>query len=110
MALAKQALLIIILWCSLRAFQVSFSTGTLIAGFSIGYLFLIISPTPAGLGFVEGALALSLSSMYIPFSQAAIVTLAYRGFTFWIPLLVGLISFRSLDRMEGGRPYTESSV
>jgi glycosyltransferase 2 family protein len=110
LALVKQALLITILWCCLRAFQVSFSTGTLIAGFSIGYLFLIISPTPAGLGFVEGALALALSSMYIPFSQAAIVTLAYRGFTFWIPLLVGMISFRALERLKDNHPYRESSV
>lgn len=110
LALIKQGLLITILWCSLRAFQVSFSTGTLIAGFSIGYLFLIVSPTPAGLGFVEGALALALRSMYVPFSQAAIVTLAYRGFTFWLPLLVGMISFRALERTKNGQPYKESSV
>jgi hypothetical protein len=30
---------------------------------------------------------LALTSMYIPFNAAAIVTLAYRGFTFSIPLL-----------------------
>jgi glycosyltransferase 2 family protein len=107
LALLKQVLLITILWCSLRAFQVSFSSGTLIAGFAIGYLFLIVSPTPAGLGFVEGALALALSSMFVPFSQAAVVTLAYRGFTFWIPLLVGMISFRALDRMKEAQPYSE---
>jgi glycosyltransferase 2 family protein len=110
LALLKQALLVTILWSSLRAFQVSFSTGTLIAGFSIGYLFLIVSPTPAGLGFVEGALALALSSMYIPFSQAAVVTLAYRGFTFWIPLLVGMVAFRALERMKDIPPYRESSA
>jgi glycosyltransferase 2 family protein len=109
LALVKQALLITILWCSLRAFQVSFSPGTLIAGFSIGYLFLIVSPTPAGLGFVEGALSLALSSMYIPFSEAAIVTLAYRGFTFWIPLFAGMISFRALERLKDDQPYGESS-
>jgi glycosyltransferase 2 family protein len=107
LALLKQILLITILWCSLRAFQVSFSSGTLIAGFAIGYLFLIVSPTPAGLGFVEGALALALSSMFVPFSQAAIVTLAYRGFTFWIPLLVGMISFRALENMKDNPPYSE---
>jgi glycosyltransferase 2 family protein len=107
LALLKQILLIAILWCSLRAFQVSFSSGTLIASFAVGYLFLIVSPTPAGLGFVEGALALALTSMFVPFSQAAIVTLAYRGFTFWIPLLVGMISFRALDRMEEAQHYSE---
>jgi glycosyltransferase 2 family protein len=52
-------------------------------------------------------LALALSSMFVPFSQAAIVTLAYRGFTFWIPLLVGMISFRALDNMKDNPPYSE---
>jgi uncharacterized protein (TIRG00374 family) len=97
LALLKQAMLIGILWCSFMIFRVPFSAGTLIAGFSIGYLFMIITPTPAGLGFVEGALTLALTSMYIPFSAAAIVTLAYRGFTFWIPLMVGMVSFRLLE-------------
>jgi glycosyltransferase 2 family protein len=100
LALLKQAMLIGILWCSFMIFQVPYSAGTLIAGFSIGYLFMIVTPTPAGLGFVEGALTLALTSMYIPFSAAAIVTLAYRGFTFWIPLLVGMVAFRILEGMN----------
>jgi hypothetical protein len=70
----------------------------LVAGFSIGYLFLIVSPTPAGLGIVEGALTITLSSMYIPLEAAAVITLVYRGFTFWVPLLVGMIAFRMLGR------------
>ena len=71
------------------------------------YLYcMIITPTPAGLGFVEGALTLALTSMYIPFSAAAIVTLAYRGFTFWIPLLVGMVAFRMLD----GKSHVEQRI
>jgi uncharacterized protein (TIRG00374 family) len=104
LALLKQAMLIGILWCSFMIFRVPFSAGTLIAGFSIGYLFMIITPTPAGLGFVEGALTLALSSMYIPFSVAAIVTLAYRGFTFWLPLLVGMVSLRMLEGKKSVQP------
>lgn len=107
LALLKQAVLIGILWCSFMIFQVPYSTGTLIAGFSIGYLLTIITPTPAGLGFVEGALTLALSSMYIPFSAAAIVTLAYRGFTFWIPLFIGMVSFRMLENMNTVNPVFE---
>ena len=44
--------------------------------------------------------------MYIPFSAAAIVTLAYRGFTFWIPLLVGMVAFRMLD----GKSHVEQRI
>jgi hypothetical protein len=76
------------------AFQIPISIGTVIAGFSIAFLFLIVSPTPSGLGFVEGALTLALSSMYIPLGTAVVLTVAYRAFTFWLPLVIGLVAFR----------------
>jgi hypothetical protein len=96
LALTKFGFLISILLVSFLAFKVNVSLGTLIAGFSIAYLFLIISPTPSGLGIVEGVLTLFLTSMYIPLGAAAVVTLAYRGFTFWLPLVIGMVSFRWL--------------
>lgn len=98
LALAKQGLMLLVFLCNFLAFKVAISTGTLIAGYSIGYLFVIVSPTPAGLGVVEGMLALTLRSMYVPMGAAAVVTLGYRSFTFWIPFLFGLISFRWLER------------
>ena len=110
LALLKQAMLMSVLWSTLRMFQVPFSSGTLIAGYSVGYLFTIITPTPAGLGVVEGALTLALTSMYIPFSTAAIVTLAYRGFTFWFPLLVGMVSLRTLDGKQSVQPAYQGRV
>lgn len=97
LGILNKALLILILFLMFKAFSVPLSLGTLIAGFSISYLFLIVSPTPAGLGFVEGALTLALSSMYIPLGAAAIVALAYRGITFWLPLAIGGLSLRLLE-------------
>ncbi len=93
LALSNKALLISILFLVFLAFQQPFSVGTLIAGFSIGYLFLIVSPTPAGIGFVEGAMTLGLNSLRIPLAAAAVITLAYRGITFWLPLGYGMLSF-----------------
>jgi len=80
------------------AFKVPFSAGTVIGGFAISYLFLIVSPTPAGIGIVEGIMPLALSSLHVPWSQAVIITLAYRGITFWVPLGVGGIAFQILNR------------
>jgi len=94
LALTSKLLLICILLLIFLSFDVSFSIGTIIAGFSIGYLFFVVSPTPSGLGIVEGALTLGLVSLYVPLNQAAAVTLAYRGVTFWVPLIIGLVSFR----------------
>ena len=96
-ALINKALLLAIFTLVFLAFNVPVSIGTIIAGFSIGYLFMIVSPTPAGIGIVEGSLTLALTSMYVPFGLAAIITLAYRGITFWLPLAVGIISLRWLD-------------
>ncbi len=100
LSLTNKALLILILFLVFMAFKVPFSVGTLIAGFSIGYLFLIVSPTPAGIGFVEGALTLGLNSLNVSLGNATIVALAYRGITFWVPLLFGMLAFRWLGRAE----------
>jgi len=97
LALTNKALLITIFFLVFRAFQVPLSIGTLIAGFSIGYLFWIVSPTPAGVGLVEGALTIVLSSLYIPLSAATVVALAFRGITFWIPLAFGGFALRLLE-------------
>ena len=80
------------------AFQVPFSAGTIIGGFAISYLFLIVSPTPSGVGIVEGIMPLALSSLRVPWSEAVIITLAYRGITFWLPLAFGAVAFRMLER------------
>ena len=99
-ALINKSLLITILLCVFLAFKVPVSAGTIIAGFSLGYLFLIVSPTPAGIGVVEGFLPVALSSMYVPLSAATVITLAYRGITFWIPLFFGILAFRWTNRAD----------
>ena len=95
-ALLNKALLISILICSFLSFDVTFSAGTIIAGWAIGYLFLIVSPTPNGIGVVEGLMPLTLSSLRVPYEAAVVVTLAYRAVTFWVLLAVGAWVFRYL--------------
>jgi hypothetical protein len=94
--LLNKALLMGILICSFLAFDVPFSAGTIVGGFSIGYLFLVVSPTPSGIGVVEGVMALALASLRVVWSQAVIITLVYRAITFWVPLGVGALAFRKL--------------
>jgi uncharacterized protein (TIRG00374 family) len=99
-ALANKTLLLGVLASSFLAFKVPFTPGTIIGGFAISYLFLIVSPTPSGIGIVEGIMPLTLSSLRVEWSQAVIVTLAYRGITFWFPLGVGALAFRSLNKAK----------
>jgi uncharacterized protein (TIRG00374 family) len=99
LAFTNKASQLVILALVFLAFKIPISIGTIIACFSISSLFVIISPTPAGLGVVEGALTLALTSMYISLEDAAVITLSYRGITFWTPLLFGMISLRALEKV-----------
>ncbi len=98
LALNGKTIQTLILMLTFLAFEVQFSLGTIVAGFASAYLFLIVSPTPYGIGFVETFLPLALTSLRVPWEQAVIVTLTYRGITFWIPLMLGGASFRLLQR------------
>jgi uncharacterized protein (TIRG00374 family) len=96
--LNNKALLICVLALTFLAFETPFTVGTIVGGFSIGYLFMIVSPTPAGLGIMEGMLTVALNTLRVKLGAAALITLTYRAVTFWFPLALGAIAFRLLDR------------
>ncbi|MEP7357323.1 MAG: lysylphosphatidylglycerol synthase transmembrane domain-containing protein [Anaerolineales bacterium] len=97
LSLLGKAWLIGILGLTCQAFNVPFDAGTIVAGFSIGFLFTIVSPTPSGIGVVEGAMTVALTSLGVPIGAATVVTLAYRGLTFWLPFAYGFIALRVLE-------------
>jgi uncharacterized protein (TIRG00374 family) len=109
-SLVARTLHLAILALSFLAFQVPVTAGTLIAGYSIGFLFVIVSPTPAGLGVVEGVMTLALTSLRVPLGAATVVTLTFRALTFWLPLLYGFLALRWLEHrwkqsaLENSRP------
>jgi len=92
----NKALLMGVLLCCFLSFEVPVSPGTLIAGFSLSYLFFVISPTPSGIGIVEGLMPVALASLRVDWSEAVVITLTYRTITFWVPFGLGAWAFRSL--------------
>ncbi|MGH2625674.1 MAG: lysylphosphatidylglycerol synthase transmembrane domain-containing protein, partial [Anaerolineales bacterium] len=98
LALTNKALLLTVLFLVFLAFQQPPSTGTVIAAFGIGSLFAVVSPTPGGLSFVEGAMTLVVAAAGIPLASATVITLAYRGITFWFPLVLGFFALRWTER------------
>lgn len=100
LALLNKGLMICIMLCAFLAFQVPYSPGTIVGGYAIGYLFMIVSPTPAGIGVVEGVLPLALRTLRVVWSQAVVITIVYRAMTFWVPLGVGALAFRNLHLDE----------
>ncbi|MCB8979564.1 MAG: flippase-like domain-containing protein [Ardenticatenaceae bacterium] len=97
-ALLNELLNLLMLFFVAMAFGVKMNLGVLVATYSIGILFFLISPTPGGLGFVEGILILVMTSLGIADESAATITLAYRGFTFWLPFILGFFALRRLER------------
>jgi uncharacterized protein (TIRG00374 family) len=91
-----KVLLMLILICAFLSFEVPFTPGIIVAGFSIAFLFITVSPTPSGIGIVEGFMPIALASLNVDWSQAVVITLAYRTITFWFPFGVGAWAFRSL--------------
>ncbi len=103
-ALNSKALLICVLAFTFLAFGTPFTVGTLVGSFSIGYLFLIVSPTPAGLGVVEGAMTVALNTLRVKLDAAVLITMAYRGLTFWFPLALGGVAFRLVQGKPKEKP------
>ena len=101
LGLSTKALMMAILFFIFLGFGQPLAIDILIAGFSIGYLFTIVSPTPSGVGFVETAMTLALNSMRVPLAPAALIVLSYRGFTLWLTMLYGMIAMRWVGRPSG---------
>lgn len=94
--LAGQGLLGGVLAALLRAFGQPLSPTIVLAGLSMAGLFSVISPTPLGLGVVEGAVAVVLASLGLQPGAALFVSLAFRGLTLWLPVLVGFVALEAL--------------
>lgn len=75
------------------AFSTRVSPGVLLAGYSMGMLFKIVSPVPQGIGIVETIMVLVFTSLGVSGNVSAVVAVSYRGLTFWIPLLIGFALF-----------------
>lgn len=94
LGLSTKILMMTILFLMFLAFKQPYSIATIVAGFSMGKLFTIVSPTPSGVGFVETAMTLALNSLGVPLAPAALVVLGYRGFTLWLTMFYGMIGIR----------------
>lgn len=97
-SLTHKILLLGVLALAFLALDTPVTLSTLVGGFGVTYLFFVVSPTPSGLGFVEGVLPAALHSLGVALPQAVLITLAFRAVTFWLPLAVGALAFRRLHR------------
>lgn len=63
----------------------------LLLGFLLGRLFFVIPITPQGIGVVEGTMIFTYQRAGVPLEVAAVVTVAFRGVSFWLPAVLGAV-------------------
>jgi uncharacterized membrane protein YbhN (UPF0104 family) len=88
---------IAVLWACFHAFGDTPPLGVLIVGFFVGMLGNLL-PLPGGIGGVDGGMIGAFAALGVPFGLATVAVLAYRGFTFWLPTIPGIVAFITLRR------------
>lgn len=89
------------MWTLIRALGVEVSPVGAYVSFLVSSLFRTISITPGGLGAFEAVSVITLEDTGIPLAIALSATLLFRGLSFWLPMLPGLVLARAIRR--GGR-------
>jgi conserved hypothetical protein len=84
------------LWVSVHALGGVVPPGGLFTSFMASTFFRTVGIMPGGLGTFETASVLSLKSIGLPLPIALSATLLFRGFSFWLPMVPGLICARRL--------------
>jgi uncharacterized protein (TIRG00374 family) len=82
------------------AFEQAVPLGTVVAGFSMGIIFWVVTIVPSGLATVEAIMALVFTSLGVPAAPAAAVVLAFRGLNFWLPLFIGFFLLRYVPMFQ----------
>ena len=94
---------IAVLWAAFRAFGDAPPLAVLIQAFFVGMLGNLL-PIPGGVGGVEGGMIGAFAAFGVDAGLAVVAVLVFRAFTFWLPLLPGVIAFfRLRARVEEWR-------
>jgi uncharacterized protein (TIRG00374 family) len=88
---------ILVLWAAFRAFGDSPPAAVLVQAFFVG-MFGNLLPLPGGVGGVEGGMIASFVAFGVDGGLAVVAVLVYRAFTFWLPLIPGVIAYFQLRR------------
>jgi uncharacterized protein (TIRG00374 family) len=98
---------IAVLDAAFRAFGNAPPVAVLVQAFFVGMLGNLL-PIPGGVGGVEGGMIGAFAAFGVDAGLAVVAVLVFRAFTFWLPLLPGVIAFfRLRARVEEWRNERE---
>ena len=98
---------IAVLWASFEAFGDSPPLAVLVVAFFVGMLGNLL-PLPGGIGGVDGGMIGAFAAFNVDAGLAVVAVLVYRGFTFWLPTVPGVIAYlqlrKTVERWRSARP------
>jgi uncharacterized membrane protein YbhN (UPF0104 family) len=86
------------LWAMLSALGLSVDPASVFASFMLSTLARTLGPVPGGLGIFEATSVATLNLMGVPISAGLASTLLFRGCSFWLPMVPGIIFARRETR------------
>jgi uncharacterized protein (TIRG00374 family) len=94
------------LWASFRAFGDAPTLAVIVVAFFVGMLGNLL-PLPGGIGGVDGGMIGAFAAFNVDTGLAVVAVLVYRGFTFWLPTVPGVIAYlqlrKTVERWRIGR-------
>jgi len=96
-ALAWWGFDISVLWAMFHAFGSPPPFTVIWMAYFVGMLGNLL-PLPGGLGGVEGGMIGALAAFGVDFNLAVLAVLSYRGISFWLPTLPGVVAYFQLRR------------
>jgi uncharacterized protein (TIRG00374 family) len=107
-AIAFWGFQILVLWASFHAFGNPPPAAVLVQAFFLGMLGNLL-PMPGGVGGVEGGMIGAFAAFDVDSGLAVVAVLMFRAFTFWLPLIPGVIAYFQLRRTVDRWRYTIQS-
>ena len=87
---------IVCLLLVMLAFHQTLSPDKVVIAYAVANVVGTFSPTPGGLGAVEGVMIALLVGFGMPSAAAVAVVLVYRLINFWLPIPAGLVTYLSV--------------
>ena len=88
---------IAVLWACFEAFGESPAIAVVVMAYFVGMLGNLL-PLPGGVGGVDGGMIGAFLAFDVNSGLAVVAVLVYRGFTFWLPTVPGVIAYLQLRK------------
>jgi len=96
-AIAWWAFNVAVLWAAFHAFGDAPPLAVVVMGYFVGMLGNLL-PLPGGIGGVDGGMIGAFIAFGVPGGLAIVAVLVYRGFSFWLPTIPGVVAYLQLRR------------